>query len=181
MQPVDQLPPPVDLTGKLTKLEGGITRQGGFSDVFEGIVIETGEKVTFYKMSWTRFQRRFPQVAIKCLRATNISGSDAPEVRQERLQKRLMREMRVLALIRHPRIAHLIGHAKFEERPSLILPWYPNGCLPEYLKKNAKANRTKLVRHHIVAGPPTDTRPEDHANCGRAGASSFIRPAYRAF
>lgn len=41
----EDLPPPPDLTGDLIKVEDGIVRQGGFCDVFEGMVISTGEKV----------------------------------------------------------------------------------------------------------------------------------------
>ncbi|KAG9048475.1 hypothetical protein FS837_012784 [Tulasnella sp. UAMH 9824] len=79
-------------------------------------------------------------VAVKTLRVANTEGDE------DRIWKRLAREIYVWAGLDHPNVLVLLGFAIDYGKPCLISPWCDNGTLQEYLHKFPDADRRRLVR-----------------------------------
>ncbi|KIO24653.1 hypothetical protein M407DRAFT_51361, partial [Tulasnella calospora MUT 4182] len=65
---------------------------------------------------------------------------------ENRMRKRLAREIYVWAALDHPNILKLLGFAFENGRPCLVSPWCGNGTLQEYLRKYPDVDRRQLVR-----------------------------------
>ncbi|KAF9502791.1 hypothetical protein BS47DRAFT_1370012, partial [Hydnum rufescens UP504] len=81
-------------------------------------------------------------VAIKVLRASHTRGLTGE--RERKLFKRLHREMKIWALLRHDNVVRLLGHIRHTqeyEGPALISIWYPHGNVLSFLEENPSVNR----------------------------------------
>ncbi|KAF5356371.1 hypothetical protein D9758_009470 [Tetrapyrgos nigripes] len=81
------------------------------------------------------------KVAIKLLRVLSSNGYDEVKAR-----KRLNREVYVWHRLEHPNIVTFLGTSyHMSGRPALVLPWFSNGCAPEYLRRNPHVDRLQLI------------------------------------
>ncbi|KAG8897953.1 hypothetical protein FRB99_007772, partial [Tulasnella sp. 403] len=103
---------------------------GAFGDVYRTTLISSGRPV-----------------AVKVLRMTHLGrtyGSDSEGI-QERMQKRMLREMRLWSRLQHKRVTPLLGFVISGMGPGLISPWCAQGNVREYLRRNPSVNRHPLV------------------------------------
>ncbi|KAG6847688.1 hypothetical protein H0H93_006565 [Arthromyces matolae] len=105
-----------DLTGKVEKQDRYAFAHGGFSDIWKGTLLE-GE--------------RSRNVAVKVLR----SKIDDKEL-EEKMIRRLRRELSIWKNLNHPNILSLLGTASdFGHYTSMVCPWMENGSVSKYLER----------------------------------------------
>ncbi|KAK7457133.1 hypothetical protein VKT23_010433 [Stygiomarasmius scandens] len=144
----------VDLTKHVKTTSNEPEFHGGYSDIYCGewerefdppeTENKPGAQLDDHKVhsnnSLVR-QTETIEVAIKLLRVLSSSGYDEVKAR-----KRLNREVYVWHRLEHPNIVTFLGTSyHMSGRPSLVLPWFRNGCAPEYLRRNPDADRLKLI------------------------------------
>ncbi|KAG8846752.1 hypothetical protein FRB96_001777 [Tulasnella sp. 330] len=118
---------PSDLT------EDKVKAIGGFADVHIGWWRPIGQ--TSHPL----------RVAVKHIRPRDIDLMETSEAAvQERLEKRINREMECWRIARHPRILPFIGFSYYPH-PILISPWCENGHMLAYLERNPSADRMALL------------------------------------
>jgi len=124
----------MDLSGTVQKLEERPVAQGGFSDIYLGLLTRSPQAAKL-------------QVAIKV-----IVPHRSSEETNRRLQRRLSREISMWKDLDHPGVIKLYGiSSDFGKFPALISPWYSNGNAREYLKAHPNTNRLNLLRGAIAA------------------------------
>ncbi|KIO22976.1 hypothetical protein M407DRAFT_44080, partial [Tulasnella calospora MUT 4182] len=104
-----------------------------------------GSYVDVYRGSWVEPTGKKSQVAIKILRPFARNGDGEPI--NERLRKRVDREVIVWRALRSPYILELYGF-RSGEQPCLVSPWCNNGTLTEYLQAHHLSDADKL---HLLA------------------------------
>ncbi|GLB38631.1 putative protein tyrosine kinase [Lyophyllum shimeji] len=120
----------LDLTGKITREGRYPVAHGGFSDVWKG--------------AW-HDEDRVRNVAVKVLR----SRIDDPEM-EEKMVRRLRRELSIWKNLDHPHILSLYGIASdFGHYSSMVCPWMEHGSVSKYMEKcgdiMSTADRLKLL------------------------------------
>ncbi|KAG9049105.1 hypothetical protein FS837_011117 [Tulasnella sp. UAMH 9824] len=109
---------------------------------FTGLIYERTKPKSYGGFSYVsqgKLKNRL--VAIKALRAS----IDTDDLDEDRMMKRLAREIRVWVALDHPNVLELLGFALEDGIPCLISPWCKHGTLGEYLHKYPSANRQLLV------------------------------------
>ncbi|KAI5117036.1 hypothetical protein M0805_004743 [Coniferiporia weirii] len=122
-----------DLTDDVGVVGEYAVSYGSFADVWRGVWAErqTGER----KM-----------VALKVLRA-NLVGYV-----QERLLKRLKKEVQAWYRLEHPHVARLHGIMQLPNTLAMVSPWCENGTVVRYLREtNPGADRVQLL-YEIASG-----------------------------
>ncbi|KAJ8597342.1 hypothetical protein M405DRAFT_555123 [Rhizopogon salebrosus TDB-379] len=118
-----------DLTCHITKL-GSPTRHGSFSQVYQSTMVTSEGKI---------------EVAVKVLLID-------PERSMAKIEKGVLRELKVWLRLRHPTIVPLLGIAHLESPlPALISQWMPSGTLYIYLEKRA-TTLTALAKDTLAKG-----------------------------
>ncbi|KAG5651731.1 hypothetical protein H0H81_007669 [Sphagnurus paluster] len=120
----------LDLTGKITREGMYPSAHGGFSDIWKG----------------TWFDGDYPRhVAVKVLRS-RIDDSEM----EEKMIRRLRRELSIWKNLDHPHILKLYGIASdFGHYSSMVCPWMEQGSLSKYLERSgdilSTSDRLKLA------------------------------------
>ncbi|KAG8896692.1 hypothetical protein FRB99_008760 [Tulasnella sp. 403] len=123
-----------DVPRPLPPVPQPVTPSRGFSDVFKGTLTHERKDGT----TWDE------AVAIKVLRAVKLKPGESAD---DRINKRMHREMNIWSRATHPHIVPLRGYAlEGDGTPSLISPWFEHGDVLSYLKKYPFADRRRLVR-----------------------------------
>ncbi|TDL15392.1 kinase-like protein [Rickenella mellea] len=126
----DDMVPVVDLTGQITRLGKYPMAHGGYADV--------------WMADWDAMSGR-KKVAVKVLRGRIYDGP-----REEKMIKRLRREIRVWQRLSHENIIPLFGTCSdFGPYISMVCPWLENGNLRKYMQRKGDAlkltHRLKLL------------------------------------
>ncbi|KAJ3572116.1 hypothetical protein NP233_g3310 [Leucocoprinus birnbaumii] len=101
-----------------------------------------GGVADLYRGQWTRQAGNPPvEVAIKVIRRCTWNDKTAAE----RAHKRFLREAHLWAQLQHPSIVPFHGLIFEKDFPGLVMPYYKNGDLIQYLRKHLEANK-----HHLV-------------------------------
>ncbi|KAJ7585178.1 TKL/TKL-ccin protein kinase [Mycena floridula] len=123
----------LDLTGKIKKEGRFPAAHGGFADVWKGV--------------WRDGQHE-RLVAIKVLR----SGVDDP-LAEEKMKRRLAREMDAWKNLKHPNILPLYGTTsdpEFGRYQSMVCPWLQHGSVSKYMEQHgdilSMTDRLQLLR-----------------------------------
>lgn len=69
------------------------------------------------------------------------------------INQRLLRELRVLAIVNHQNISPLLGISfGFDrpDRPCLVFPYYPHGEISGYLTKHPSVEKLPLASHNVL-------------------------------
>ncbi|KAF5348573.1 hypothetical protein D9756_009654 [Leucocoprinus leucothites] len=103
---------------------------GGFADIFMG--------------QWLQQSGETLRVAVKLVRKRNTNDL-------ERNRKRFSREAHLWALLRHHNLVPLHGLHCEQGIPGLVMPYYANGDLVNYLQCHPQADKLSLIRG-IAAG-----------------------------
>ncbi|KAJ8090389.1 hypothetical protein AAF712_006676 [Marasmius tenuissimus] len=104
-----------DLTGQVTKDARYAEAGGGFADV--------------WKATWDKGDHQV-KVAVKALRSRGT-----PE-QEDKMRKRLERELKVWKKLDHPNLAELCGTVSdFGPYESMVCPWLENGTVTRYLER----------------------------------------------
>ncbi|KAF5382664.1 hypothetical protein D9615_002721 [Tricholomella constricta] len=120
----------LDLTGKITREGRYPSAHGGFSDVWKGV--------------WHDDDRE-RNVAVKVLR----SRIDDPEM-EEKMIRRLQRELSIWKNLDHPHILSLHGTASdFGHYSSMVCPWMEHGSVSKHMERcgdiMSTSDRLKLL------------------------------------
>ncbi|RDB14785.1 Serine/threonine-protein kinase STY46 [Hypsizygus marmoreus] len=111
----------LDLTGQIVREGRYPSAHGGFSDVWKGV--------------WRRGmaeEERTVQVAVKVLR----SRIDDPEM-EEKMIRRLRRELSIWKNLDHPHILGLYGTASdFGHYSSMVCPWMEHGSVTKHMERS---------------------------------------------
>ncbi|EJD05232.1 uncharacterized protein FOMMEDRAFT_154445 [Fomitiporia mediterranea MF3/22] len=127
---------PPDLTGQIRRIGNYPAAHGGFSDV--------------WKCNWIT-GTQCHKVAVKVLRGKLLDIE-----REDKMAKRLHHEIKVWKQLEHENVVPLMGTCSdFGRYISLVCPWYENGSLFQYMKKQQDilklVDRLKLLSE-IAAG-----------------------------
>ncbi|KXN87457.1 Protein sevenless [Leucoagaricus sp. SymC.cos] len=106
---------------------------GGFADLFKG--------------QWTRQSGEVLLVVIKQVRRCTWNDKAAAE----RARKRFLREAELWAKLHHPYIVPFYGIIFEREFPGLVMPYYKNGDLTEFLRKYPQTDILDLITQ-VAAG-----------------------------
>ncbi|KAH9475505.1 Serine/threonine/tyrosine-protein kinase HT1 [Psilocybe cubensis] len=105
-----------DLTGLVKRDSEYPSNGGGYADVYIGKLTRKGRSI---------------KVAIKVIRSHTYTASN-----QWKIDKRLRREIRLWALLRHPNVVPLLGTTTgFGPYLAMVCPWMEHGNLSQYLNK----------------------------------------------
>ncbi|KAG9008083.1 hypothetical protein FRB94_013740 [Tulasnella sp. JGI-2019a] len=128
-------------------------QHGPVAQEIQGILVperkyHLGAYADVWRGKWTPPGGQEISVAIKYLRCVRMSMqmSILPELQADRVNKRLRREVYAWEKLSHPHITPLLGFRSGDE-PLLLSPFYENGNLGQYLRKNPDAPRLSLVVH----------------------------------
>ncbi|EDR03980.1 uncharacterized protein LACBIDRAFT_306303 [Laccaria bicolor S238N-H82] len=127
--------PVCDLSDEVETTEQFSVAHGGFSDIYKGVWAKPfgGEKGKTV-------------VAIKLLRAFTRQ-----EVDPVRARKRLNREVYVWNRLVHHNIARFYGISfRLGGRPSIVMQWYQNGTVPDYIDTQLRVNGVEVDRLSLV-------------------------------
>jgi serine/threonine protein kinase len=162
-----QLP---DFTGKIQKEGEYPVGQGGFADVWKGVLhLPSGEHKVLENLLWKmllKMELIISQVAVKVLRIYEAQ----PEQKNSKVtiswysnllhllscccgHQRVRREIAIWQGLNHANVLPLLGvTSSFGPYLSLVSPWLGNGSLMHYLDKNSDVlgvgRRLQLVSTH---------------------------------
>ncbi|KAG2115765.1 kinase-like domain-containing protein [Suillus discolor] len=127
-----------NLTGYITKDEEYPVARGGFGEIW---------KCTFYT------NRRPIKVAVKALQ---VYAADQLGAAKTKKNKRIIRELRICANLKHPNILRVYGYTHdFGPFIAIVSPWAGNGNLTDYLELKGVAltlvRRFRILKD-IIAG-----------------------------
>ncbi|KAG8898713.1 hypothetical protein FRB99_007198 [Tulasnella sp. 403] len=118
-----------DLSGQIRKRGTAPAGSNYYSDVFEGELTQTSTRVAIH--------------VLRILDGPNLD--DASGDRREQVEKWLTREFASWMALRHPRIVAVLGYALLDDMPCLVYEWCPLVEVLDWLKRNPKADRRRLV------------------------------------
>ncbi|KAG8948081.1 hypothetical protein FRC03_000845 [Tulasnella sp. 419] len=124
----------IDLTGFWLKLGDQPAALGGNSDIYKA------------QLTSGLHPHKEQLVAVKVLRVTR-SHHDSSS--RDRLERRLIREIRVWCTLDHPRIVPFLGYGVDGEVHCLIAPWYSYGNVLKYIRENPNKDKSLLVLESI--------------------------------
>ncbi|KAG8944195.1 hypothetical protein FRC03_002145, partial [Tulasnella sp. 419] len=113
--------------------------------------IEIGEQIIWggysdVRRGWLTASSGSVEVAVKTLRLRHTQTSSNSTLQEDRLYRRFIRELFLWRDLRHPNVVPLLGLLHNPQTfPSLIAPWYANGCLTHFLASQPHPNRPSLA------------------------------------
>ncbi|KAF5354756.1 hypothetical protein D9756_005502 [Leucocoprinus leucothites] len=107
----------------------------------ESYYFACGGLADLYKGQWTRQPGDILPVAIKLIRRSSWNDKSTAE----RAQKRFLREAYLWAQLHHPNIVPFYGLIFERDFPGLVMPYYKNGDLIQYLRKHPEAKKLDLI------------------------------------
>ncbi|KAG8902679.1 hypothetical protein FRB99_004268 [Tulasnella sp. 403] len=118
-----------DLSGQIRKRSPTPAGANYYSDVYEGELTQTNTRVAIH--------------VLRILDGPNLD--DASGDRREQVEKWLTREFASWMALRHPRIVAVLGYALLDDMPCLVYEWCPLVEVLDWLKRNPKADKRRLV------------------------------------
>ncbi|PAV15950.1 TKL TKL-ccin kinase [Pyrrhoderma noxium] len=121
----------LDLTCQIKRTGKYPTAHGGFADV--------------WKCEWVSGSRHYDTVAVKVLRGRLLDME-----REEKLGRRLHRELNIWKRLKHKNVVPLYGTCSdFGRYTSLVCPWYENGSLHHYIRRKHLPDGTLSVSERL--------------------------------